>query len=152
MFVCQHRKSNELNVGGAQVNTLPRGYAPPKFDLVLEVISSAEGIQLEWQYNAKLFTPERIDGLAQAYALLLQQIACDPRGPSATIRWRQWPITDNCVSSPSDRQCRHSCGNLFPIGCYALPTSMRIARRCTRAIAYGITIDCCGTPASWRIG
>ncbi|KXJ03888.1 hypothetical protein AN414_09320 [Serratia marcescens] len=37
-----------------------------------------EGIQLEWQYNAKLFTPERINGLAQAYALLLQQIACDP--------------------------------------------------------------------------
>lgn len=78
MFVCQHRKSNELNVGGAQVNTLPRRYAPPKFDLVLEVISSVEGIQLEWQYNAKLFTPERINGLAQAYALLLQQIACDP--------------------------------------------------------------------------
>ena len=78
MFVCQHRKSNELNVGGAQVNTLPRRHAPPKFDLVLEVISSVEGIQLEWQYNAKLFTPERINGLAQAYALLLQQIACDP--------------------------------------------------------------------------
>lgn len=78
MFVCQHRKSNELNVGPAQVNTLPRDYSPPKFDLVLEVVSSAEGIQLEWQYNAGLFTPERIKALAQAYTLLLQQIVHDP--------------------------------------------------------------------------
>ncbi len=93
MFVCQHRKSNELNIGGAQVNTLPRRYAPPKFDLVLEVISSVEGIQLEWQYNAKLFTPERINGLAQAYALLLQQIACDPS--RAVGHYSLAPTADN---------------------------------------------------------
>ncbi|OJT44155.1 non-ribosomal peptide synthetase [Serratia plymuthica] len=93
MFVCQHRKSNELNVGGAQVNTLPRNYAPPKFDLVLEVISGAEGIQLEWQYNAKLFTPERIKGLAQAYALLLQQIARDPT--QAVGQYWLAPIADS---------------------------------------------------------
>ncbi|MTH46371.1 non-ribosomal peptide synthetase [Intestinirhabdus alba] len=81
MFVCQHRKSNELTFGAAQVATLPRSYAPPKFDLVLEVISTAEGIQFEWQYNSRLFAPQRIRALAQAYTLLLQQIAHDPRQP-----------------------------------------------------------------------
>ena len=34
----------------------------------------------------------------------------------------------------------------------ALPTSMGIARRCSREIRCGITIGYCGTPASWRIG
>ncbi|WP_347299746.1 condensation domain-containing protein, partial [Clostridium perfringens] len=107
MFVCQHRKSNELNLGGAQVNTLPRRYAPPKFDLVLEVISGAEGIQLEWQYNAKLFTPERINGLAQAYALLLQQIACDPS--RAVDHYSLAPMADN-------RQLRQlSVGQAMPV-------------------------------------
>lgn len=78
MFVCQHRKSNELIFGSAQVDTLSRNYAPPKFDLVLEVISTVDGIQFEWQYNARLFAPQRIKALSQAYALLLEQIACDP--------------------------------------------------------------------------
>lgn len=78
MFVCQHRKSNELILGLADVSTLPRDYAPPKFDLVLEVISTAGGIQFEWQYNSSLFVPQRIKALAQSYALLLQQIAREP--------------------------------------------------------------------------
>lgn len=151
MFVCQHRKSNELNLGGAQVNTLPRRYAPPKFDLVLEVISGAEGIQLEWQYNAKLFTPERINGLAQAYALLLQQIACDPS--RAVDHYSLAPMADN-------RQLRQlSVGQAMPV-CLRQPLSDRllraahqhgIARRCSRRSG-GITIGYCGTPASWRIG
>ncbi|SUJ17912.1 non-ribosomal peptide synthetase [Serratia marcescens] len=119
MFVCQHRKSNELNLGGAQVNTLPRSYAPPKFDLVLEVISGAEGIQLEWQYNAKLFTPERINGLAQAYALLLQQIACDPS--RAVDHYSLAPMADN-------RQLRQlSVGQAMP-ACLRQPLSDRLLR------------------------
>lgn len=77
MFVCQHRKNNELVFGQAQVSTLQRNYAPPKFDLVLEVISSAEGIQFEWQYNAKLFSPKRIQALAHSYVMLLDNIAFD---------------------------------------------------------------------------
>lgn len=81
MFVCQHRKTNELNFGSAQVSALPRSYVPPKFDLVLEVISTAEGIQLEWQYNNRLFAPQRIRALAESYALLLQQIAHNPQQP-----------------------------------------------------------------------
>ncbi|MGF6190993.1 non-ribosomal peptide synthetase [Serratia sp. 2723] len=78
MFVCQHRKNNELIFGSAQVDTLSRKYAPPKFDLVLEVISTVDGIQFEWQYNAKLFAPQRIKALSQTYMLLLEQIVRDP--------------------------------------------------------------------------
>lgn len=78
MFVCQHRKSSELIFDSAKVAALPRNFAPPKFDLVLEVISTVEGIQFEWQYNAKLFASQRIQALAQAYLILLEQVARDP--------------------------------------------------------------------------
>lgn len=78
MFVCQHRKKSELKFGSTQINNLQRDYAPPKFDLVLEVISSRMGIQLEWQYNAKLFSSKRIKNLAQSYLLLLKQVAQEP--------------------------------------------------------------------------
>lgn len=92
MFVCQHRKNNELIFGSAQVDTLPRNYAPPKFDLVLEVISTMDGIQFEWQYNAKLFAPQRIKALSQAYALLLEQISHDPM--QAVGRYSLTPTDD----------------------------------------------------------
>ncbi|CAQ83429.1 MULTISPECIES: non-ribosomal peptide synthetase [Photorhabdus] len=75
MFVCQHRKSNEFVFGSAQIKTLPRHYAPPKFDLVLEIISTEEGIHLEWQYNSNLFNINTIRALSGAYLILLEQIA-----------------------------------------------------------------------------
>lgn len=78
MFVCQHRKNSELEFGTAQVNNLQRDYAPPKFDLVLEVISNNKGIQLEWQYNSKLFSSKRINKLSNSYLRLLKQVVQKP--------------------------------------------------------------------------
>ncbi|WP_434524246.1 condensation domain-containing protein [Photorhabdus asymbiotica] len=61
MFVCQHRKSNEFVFGSAQIKTLPRHYAPPKFDLVLEIISTEEGIHLN-------------GNITQTYSILIRYV------------------------------------------------------------------------------
>lgn len=75
MFVCQHRKNSELQFEESiKVQPLFRDYLPPKFDLVLEVISVTNGIHLEWKYNSKLFSTDTIKSFSNAYLILLEQI------------------------------------------------------------------------------
>lgn len=76
LFVYQQQTTPHY-FGEAVLENVQRIYSNPKSDLALEVIAQPEGVRLEWQFNPHLFKMSTIQGYAQRYLCLLQQITTD---------------------------------------------------------------------------
>ncbi len=57
------------------------GSRTAKFDLMLGLWESAEGVEGWWEYNTDLFEPETIARLSARFRTLLQEIVADPNRP-----------------------------------------------------------------------
>ncbi|MBW4670971.1 MAG: amino acid adenylation domain-containing protein [Cyanomargarita calcarea GSE-NOS-MK-12-04C] len=68
----------QLELPGLTVENVLLPEAASKFDLSLYLQEQNEGIQLELDYNADLFTPERMQEMLSQYHHLLEQIVANP--------------------------------------------------------------------------
>ncbi len=67
-----------LRLEGVEMEPLPTESGSAKFDLVLELTDSGDGITGRAEYRTELFDPATVDRLLEHYAALLEGMAADP--------------------------------------------------------------------------
>lgn len=81
LFALQDMPVSTPSLPGLQVTVLEIDDRDAKFDLALNLLQDADGILAEWDYDAALFDPSSITGMASAYAVLLDAILDAPETP-----------------------------------------------------------------------
>jgi amino acid adenylation domain-containing protein/thioester reductase-like protein len=77
-FVLQNAPLGKLELPGLQVEVLDEAGESAKFDVLLEVAETADGLDARLEYNTDLFEPASIERLAGHYRTLLAGIAARP--------------------------------------------------------------------------
>ncbi len=81
MFVLQNTGIAELDLPGVAVDAVPQEVGVAKFDLTLNVIETAQGLELEWEYATDRFEQPRIARMAGHFAVLLDGLLAQPETP-----------------------------------------------------------------------
>jgi len=71
MLVLQNNEQGSLDLPELNVSSMDQDLLAAKYDLMLDISESAEGLRLGWEYNADLFEQETITRLATHFELLL---------------------------------------------------------------------------------
>ncbi|MFB2981899.1 amino acid adenylation domain-containing protein [Microseira sp. BLCC-F43] len=66
---------------GLSLKSVEKEHKVAKFDLTLEVVQTAEGFRLKWEYNSDLFNRETISRMSNNFQTLLAAIIANPHQP-----------------------------------------------------------------------
>jgi amino acid adenylation domain-containing protein len=106
MFVLQNNDVRDLSFPDVGVEPMPRQAALARFDLTLNAIPVADGLELEWEYRADRFAAETIEGLADSFGVLLDGVLAEPACPvldlpvltdamrQRLLAWSELPVDD----------------------------------------------------------
>jgi amino acid adenylation domain-containing protein/non-ribosomal peptide synthase protein (TIGR01720 family) len=78
MLILHNQARGSLSLPGLRVRPLPVRQESSRFDLVLELVESGGGLELEITWDPDLFSAERVGGLAAQLHRLLRAAAADP--------------------------------------------------------------------------
>ncbi len=78
MFTVEGQGVAPRPLGGVQAEHCPAGERAVKFDLVVSVRDSGDGLHLALTYREELWDASTLEGVLGAYALLLDAVAADP--------------------------------------------------------------------------
>ena len=78
MFVMNNARVEKLELPGLALSLLEIDNKTTKFDLILNITESDEGLLCKVEYNTDLFFPETIDRLIEQYRILLDGIIQNP--------------------------------------------------------------------------
>ncbi len=79
MLVMQNHKKGDFNIHGVSLtseNIVERNTA--KFDLTLNIIESANGFKLHWEYSSDIFNLETIQNFSENFNVLSELLIADP--------------------------------------------------------------------------
>ncbi len=99
MFVMNNARVDKLELPGLELSLLEIDNKTTKFDLILNMTESDEGLLCKMEYNTDLFFPETIDRLIAQYRTLLEGILRNPesavsRLPMLTEKEEQKLVTE----------------------------------------------------------
>lgn len=77
-FMFHNFERFELVIPGLQLTYRERAYAISKFDLTLEVIQSADGIAMKFEYSTDLFRAATIDRFIAYFRSIISAVTADP--------------------------------------------------------------------------
>jgi amino acid adenylation domain-containing protein len=79
MFVMQNASISPLALEGVRVSRVPLDQRYTKFDLLLSIRETPQGLRGSWEYSTDLFETATIERMAQHFEQLLQSIVADPQ-------------------------------------------------------------------------
>ena len=74
MLVYQNAQSDSLALTGTSITPLTTHSGTSKFDLILEVVETGTGLDLNWEYDSALFDRETIELFQHAWQTLLKSL------------------------------------------------------------------------------
>jgi non-ribosomal peptide synthetase component F len=77
-FVLQNVPMTTLELEGLTITELPRAFEVAKFDLLLDVLETVEGLQISFVYNADLWDASTISHMTNQFKAILNQVVTDP--------------------------------------------------------------------------
>jgi surfactin family lipopeptide synthetase A len=115
MFQVQNTPREPLELSGLAVSLLPVEMGAAKFDLMLSLVDTCEGMRGTLQYNTQLFDPATIQRMLGQYQTLLEGIVAHPDQPIAQLplltpeQRHQLLVAWNSTDSPYPRDtCLHT--------------------------------------------
>jgi len=78
MFVVQNAPTRKLDVAGLRIGELPVENRIAKFDLALDVVETATGLNASFEYVTDLFDRETVERMASGFLTLLEGIVAHP--------------------------------------------------------------------------
>ena len=78
MFVMNNARVDKLELPGLELSLLEIDNKTTKFDLILNMTESDEGLLCKVEYNTDLFFPETIERLIEQYQILIESILQNP--------------------------------------------------------------------------
>ncbi|HLK58301.1 MAG TPA: amino acid adenylation domain-containing protein [Chthonomonadaceae bacterium] len=78
MFMFQTQPEASRNLPGLQIETLEEEHTSAKFDLILSLVQTPQGMETNLEYNTDLFDRERMERLHGHYQTLLEGIVAAP--------------------------------------------------------------------------
>lgn len=88
LFVLQNTPFKNELIADIQVSEIKlgqKGYGAAKFDLMIDIEESADGLDCEFVYNTDLFLPNTIERMAANYLVLLEALAETPELPLSRL-------------------------------------------------------------------
>ncbi|MGD8574944.1 MAG: amino acid adenylation domain-containing protein, partial [Gammaproteobacteria bacterium] len=85
MFVLQNNETSELSLPGLAVEPMPRQASLARFDLTLNAIPTADGMDLEWEYRADRFGTDTVERLVESYRVVLEGLLAEPQCPAMEL-------------------------------------------------------------------
>ena len=122
MFMLQNMPRSPLELPDMTVTPLPAESVVAKFDLILSVEESDQGLACHWEYSTDLFEPETIGRMASHFEVLLTAMVADDSQAIATMplltsaeqqQFAEWnataaPYPDLCLHTLIDRQAKQT--------------------------------------------
>ncbi|MEB3358049.1 MAG: amino acid adenylation domain-containing protein [Synechococcales bacterium] len=122
MFMLQNIPRSPLELPNMTVTPLPAESVTAKFDLLLSVEESDQGLVCQWEYSTDLFEPETIGRMANHYEVLLTAMVADDSQAIATMplltaaeqqQLAEWnataaPYPDLCLHTLIERQAQQT--------------------------------------------
>lgn len=84
-FRLENAPAARLALPGLELRRLPQAVSVAKLDLSVDVYETPEGLVGGFEYNADLFSAERMANMARHFEILLEAIARDPAQSIATL-------------------------------------------------------------------
>jgi amino acid adenylation domain-containing protein/thioester reductase-like protein len=78
MFTLQNTFTSKIKIGDLKIYPYDYQYKIAKFDLTLEAIENSGEINLEFEYNMKLYRKETIDRMTQHFLNIIKQVTLNP--------------------------------------------------------------------------
>lgn len=85
MMALQNNQASQPRLPGIDIEVLPHDSQFAKFDLNLDMVETADGLNLEWEYATDLFEASSIKQLALHFEQLLEAVCLDSRQLVAEI-------------------------------------------------------------------
>jgi amino acid adenylation domain-containing protein len=85
MFILQNTPISNLELPGLTLRTVATKSSISPFDLTLSLNSTAEGLDVGWEYNTDLFDASTIERMSRHFEILLTGIAENPDLPIFTL-------------------------------------------------------------------
>ncbi|MGB3637515.1 MAG: amino acid adenylation domain-containing protein, partial [Rivularia sp. (in: cyanobacteria)] len=85
MFVLQNAPMGDIELPGVTLSPLEQESTIAKFDLMLSMIETEQGLVGEWQYNTDLFKQQTIEQMVAHFQNLLEAIAENPSQEVGTL-------------------------------------------------------------------
>ncbi|WP_460860477.1 condensation domain-containing protein, partial [Rheinheimera gaetbuli] len=78
MLVLQNNETEDMALSGLQLHAVEQAEAIAKYELSLNVIETAEGLSLLWQYSSALFDRQSIERMAGHFNQLISALLANP--------------------------------------------------------------------------
>ena len=78
MFVLQNAPSEELHLPGLTITRLPLKGGTARFDLMMNLRETQQGLYGTLEFSTDIFYPETIENMVEQFSTLLADIATDP--------------------------------------------------------------------------
>ncbi|HKG80843.1 MAG TPA: condensation domain-containing protein [Pyrinomonadaceae bacterium] len=132
MFALQNVTRKPMKLSGIDIQSVKGRNTTAKFDVVMEVEESEQGLRVNLSYSSALFEPSTIERMGEHYRILLESILANPDLPVSRLRIvteaeRQQLLTWNDTARP------------YPAGATAL--SLFEARAHTQPNAVAVATD-----------
>ncbi|RJG48710.1 non-ribosomal peptide synthetase/type I polyketide synthase [Motilimonas pumila] len=85
MMALQNNQASQPSLPGIKIEVLPHESVFAKFDLNLDMVETAEGLSLDWEYATDLFEASSISQLSRHFEQLVTAVCQDPSQPLANI-------------------------------------------------------------------
>ncbi|MBC8030241.1 MAG: amino acid adenylation domain-containing protein [Pyrinomonadaceae bacterium] len=100
MFALQDESQPVLSLQGISVKAMPVEFTNTKFDLSLDVVEKAEGLDVWLSYSTELFDPASTNSMLEDFKLVLEWMVANPSRLVADLpplRWtaRVWPAEEH---------------------------------------------------------
>jgi amino acid adenylation domain-containing protein len=86
MLALQNTPMQALELAGLRFEALGRENPQAMFDLTLTILEGDEQLKIEFEYNTDLFDAGRIEGLAEQFTRLLENVVADPQRPIGQLQ------------------------------------------------------------------
>ncbi len=78
MMVLEEDPANYWKFPSATVEAIPFDNGTAKFEMLLALMTTAQGIRGAWEYRSDLFSADRIERMCEQWQQLLAAIVSDP--------------------------------------------------------------------------
>ena len=140
LFTLQNTSRHYLQLPGVQLESVPAGGRPAKFDLTLLIRESDEGLFGVFEYNTDLFDESTVQRMAEHFETLLRAIVEDPQQSLSAFRMltgdeRQRLLSDwtGVRRAELDVECAHQ---MFEVHAAAQPEAEAV-RSDSTTLTYG---------------